>query len=98
MTVLDYGASFHSLSSEDVDQILLNSRMEECAISIDSSLKRVQETIVSAAKTRCQRDLGERGGILCGWGDTVWAGGYCGGGGVGVRGILCGWGYCGTGA
>ena len=57
-TVMEYHGSFHALSPSDVDQLLVNSPLEECAVSVDSSLRRVLEVIVSAGKTRCQRDLG----------------------------------------
>ncbi len=59
MTVLEYTGSFQSLSCNDVDQLLVNTRLEECSVSIDSSLKRVLEVVVSAGKTRSARDLGK---------------------------------------
>ena len=58
VTLLEYEGSFDVLSSSDIDQLLLNRSLEECAVSIDSSLFRVLEVEVSASKTRCQRDLG----------------------------------------
>ena len=58
VTVLEYPGSLHTLSPSDVDQLLMNSPLEECTVSIDSSLRRVMEVITSASKTRSQRDLG----------------------------------------
>ena len=67
VTVLEYPGSLHTLSPSDVDQLLINSPLEECTVSIDSSLRRVMEVIASASKTRSQRDLGTciLGLILC---------------------------------
>ena len=58
VTVLEYPDSLHSLSPNDMDQLLINNPLEECNVSVDSSLRRVLEVIVSANKTRSQRDLG----------------------------------------
>ena len=58
VTVLEYPGSLHTLSPSDLDQLLMNSPLEECTVSIDSSLRRVMEVITSASKTRSQRDLG----------------------------------------
>lgn len=58
VTVLEYPDSLHTLSPNDMDQLLINNPLEECNVSVDSSLRRVLEVIVSANKTRSQRDLG----------------------------------------
>ena len=59
MTVLEYTGPLDSLSSTDVDQKLVNSRLEECTLSVDTTVCRLVETVLSTSKTRCQRDLGE---------------------------------------
>ena len=59
VTVMEYSGPLDSLSSQDVDQKLLNSRLEECSVCVDTSVMRVLETVRSTSKTRCQRDLGE---------------------------------------
>lgn len=59
VTVLEYSGSFHTLSCNDVDQLLVNSRLEECTISIDCSLQKMLEVDVSASTTRSTRDLGK---------------------------------------
>ena len=65
VTVLEYPGSLHTLSPNDMDQLLINNPLEECNVSVDSSLRRVLEVIASANKTRSQRDLGK-----CSW--VVW--------------------------
>ena len=66
MTVLEYRGPLDSLSCTDVDQKLLNSRLEECTVCVDTTVCRLVETVLSTSRTRCQRDLGELAGL--GWG------------------------------
>lgn len=58
VTLLEYSGPLDSLSSQDVDQKLVNSRLEECSVCVDTSVMRLVETVMSSSKTRCQRDLG----------------------------------------
>jgi hypothetical protein len=57
VTVLEYGGPLDSLSAQDVDQKLRNSRLEECSVCVDTSVMRLLETVLSTSRTRCQRDL-----------------------------------------
>ena len=57
--VFDYSGSFHNLSPQEIDNILMHSNLEECILSIDSSLSRALEINMQLKKTRAQRDLGE---------------------------------------
>ena len=57
--VFDYSGSFHNLSPQEIDTILTHSNLEECILSIDSSLSRALEINMKLKKTRAQRDLGE---------------------------------------
>ena len=59
VTVMEYSGPLDALSSRDVDQKLVNSRLEECSICVDTSVMRLVETVLSTSKTRCQRDLGK---------------------------------------
>lgn len=59
VTVLEYSGPLDSLSSQDVDQKLMNSRLEECSVCVDTSVMRLVETVLSTSRTRCQRDLGK---------------------------------------
>ena len=59
VTVLEYSGPLDSLSSTDVDQKLVNSRLEECTVCVDTTVRRLVETVLSTSRTRCQRDLGE---------------------------------------
>ena len=59
MTVLEYSGPLDSLSATDVDQKLVNSRLEECSVCVDTTVRRLVETVLSTSRTRCQRDLGE---------------------------------------
>ena len=59
VTVLEYSGPLDSLSGRDVDQKLVNSRLEECCVCVDTSVRRLMETVLSTSRTRCQRDLGE---------------------------------------
>ena len=57
--VFDYSGSFQNLSPQEIDTILTHSNLEECILSIDSSLSRALEINMKLKKTRAQRDLGE---------------------------------------
>ena len=57
--VFDYSGSFHNLSPQEIDTTLTHSNLEECILSIDSSLSRALEINMKLKKTRAQRDLGE---------------------------------------
>lgn len=57
--VFDYSGSFRNLSPEEIDNVLMHSNLEECTLSIDSSLSRALEINMVLKKTRAQRDLGE---------------------------------------
>ena len=70
VTVMEYTGPLDSLSSRDVDQKLLNSRLEECSVCVDTSVMRLLETVLSTNKTRCQRDLGKH---LAYWESVGWA-------------------------
>ena len=59
VTVLEYAGPLHTLSSQDVDQMLLHSPLEECMVTVDTTMMRVLEVVLSTNKTRSQRDLGE---------------------------------------
>jgi len=58
VTVHEYAGALQTLSTEDMDQLLLNARLEECSVTVDRSLNRILEVIVAINKTRSQRDLG----------------------------------------
>ena len=57
--LFEYSGSFHHLSPQDIDNVLMHSNLEECTLSIDSSLSRALEINMRLKKTRAQRDLGE---------------------------------------
>ena len=88
MLVFDYSGSFHNLSSQEIDNILMHSNLEECTLSIDSSLCRALEINMTVKKTRAQRDLGELASKVLGEkkGERGGGGGREGGqGGMGGR-------------
>ena len=60
VTVLEYrNSSFLSLSLDDLDQILMNTPMEECALSIDTLIAKALEIDLAVDAIRVTRDLGK---------------------------------------
>ena len=58
VTVLEYrNSAFLSLSPGDLDQLLQNNAMEECAFSIDTLIGKALEIDLAAGGTRVTRDL-----------------------------------------
>ncbi len=60
VTVHEYTGSLHTLSLSDLDQLLINGRLEETTVSIDHTLNQLLEVDMAASTTRAQRDLGEK--------------------------------------
>lgn len=60
VTVLEYrNSSFLMLSAGDLDQLLLNTAMEECTFSVDTLIGKALEIDLAAGGTRVTRDLSE---------------------------------------
>ncbi len=60
VTVLEYrNSSFLSLTSEDLDQLLQNTPMEECTLSISTLVGKALEIDIAAETTKVVRDLSE---------------------------------------
>lgn len=58
VTVLEYrNSSFLSLSVGDLDQLLQNTAMEECTLSVDTLIGKALEIDLAASSTRITRDL-----------------------------------------
>ncbi len=58
VTLLEYrSSSFITLSPGDLDQILLNTAMEECILSVEILIGKALEVDLVNASTRAIRDL-----------------------------------------
>lgn len=58
VTVLEHrNASFLTLSPGDLDQLLQNTPMEECTLSIDTLIGKALEIDLAANSVRVKRDL-----------------------------------------
>ncbi len=58
VTIHEYVGSLQTFSTGDMDQLLLNCRLEEATVSVDPTLNSILEVVVAANRTRAQRDLG----------------------------------------
>ena len=56
--MLEYrNSSFLTLSAEDLDQLLQNTPMEECTLSVDTLIGKALEVDLASSSTRVTRDL-----------------------------------------
>ncbi len=58
VTVHEYVGSLQTFSTGDMDQLLLNCRLEEATVSVDPTVNKILEVVMAANRTRAQRDLG----------------------------------------